>query len=31
MDNTFIEVDENINIGDEVEIYFDFDVTRKNI
>ena len=28
MDNTFIEVDENINIGDEVEIYFDFDVTK---
>ena len=31
MDNTFIEVDENINIDDEVEIYFDFDVTKKHL
>ena len=31
MDNTFIEVDESINIGDEVEIYFDFNSTKEHL
>lgn len=31
MDNTFIEIDKNISIGDELEIYFDFDMTKKHL
>ena len=31
MDNTFIEIDENINIGNEVEIYFDFNSTKEHL
>ena len=31
MDNTFIEIDKNIKIGDEVEIYFDFKRVKQHL